>query len=399
MTAASTISLLDAPGPRSVVIRTVTEWLECGRLRPGEPLPSARALSRELRIDPRTVGVALNMLEEEGLIRQRSNGRRVVNGGSRANAPIASDSFLSSSVVMIGGPLSHNALGPLAQRGWSLQLELAARAAIQDNGHHFVVFNLAQLREQLPQLLRHRPLGVIVADPEHVEGKLMPVLQEAARDGLHVAVYGDTDRYEAFDRVVSDHEAGCFALTRWLIGEGRRRPVLLLPDDGVELPWAQGRRAGYERACLEAGIQPRPTIKLPRRDDGWGDPDAFMHKARVTAGHLAEALTGPDVPDALLAPSDGPAYAAAAACRLLHRRVHDDVMIVGYDNYWEGSPERRFEPFAPAATVDKRNDRIGHALVDLLVDRVAGNLPDAPQCRVIEPELIVNTSAQNVHAS
>ena len=49
--------------PRQRVVRQVTDWLEKGRFAPGEPLPSARSISRALKIDPRTVGAALDVLE------------------------------------------------------------------------------------------------------------------------------------------------------------------------------------------------------------------------------------------------------------------------------------------------------------------------------------------------
>jgi DNA-binding LacI/PurR family transcriptional regulator len=376
--------IVDRPGPRAAVIRTITDWLQSGRLRSGEPLPSARSISRELRVDPRTVGVALNMLEEEGLIRQRSNGRRIVN----AEISATQDSFLRNAVIMVGGDATSETPQVFAQAGWALQLELSARRAIQSNDHHFVALNLSQLQDQLPRLMQDPPLGVIVADPEHVKGDLLTMLKRARDGGLRVVIYGDVGHYDAFDRVMSDHAHGAYALTQWLIGQGRRKPALLLPAKQSQMPWVQGRRAGYERACREAGIGPCPTIELPRTPEGWGDRDAFTHKARLIAGYLAEALTGPDPVDALLASSDGPSFAVAAACRLLHRNVHEDVAIVGYDNYWEGSPERSLEPTIPLATVDKRNDLIGRALFDLLADRVADRLPDEPQCRVIEPELI-----------
>lgn len=396
MPVASSMPLVDNPGPRAMVIRTVTDWLDSGRLRPGEPLPSARSLARQLRLDPRTVGVALDMLQENGLIRQRANGRRIVNSDPHAASP--RKSFLSNAVVMITGGDLLNPSPVLIQPGWSMQLEMAARAAIQRNGHHFVVFNIAQLQEQLKRLLQDRPLGVIVADPEHVKGDLMPLLVEARRNGLNVVVYGDAGHFEALDQVVSNHVAGCRRLTGWTIEQGRRCPALLVPMSETHRPWVQERIRGYREACFEVGIDPLPPIELPRLDEGWANADLFSHKSRVIAGYLADILTGPNQPDALLAPSDGPAYAVAAACRLLHCSVHDRVMVVGYDNYWEGSPERNLKPFSPAATVDKRNDLIGTALVDLLAQRVAGELPHEPQCRVIEPELIVYPVAQRVSA-
>ena len=65
------------------------------------------------------------------------------------------------------------------------------------------------------------------------------------------------------------------------------------------------------------------------------------------------------------------------------------MLVVGYDNYWSDVPERQFESAPPAATVDKRNLETGRTLVELLEQRVTGQLSAEPQHRVVEPELLV----------
>jgi len=87
--------------------------------------------------------------------------------------------------------------------------------------------------------------------------------------------------------------------------------------------------------------------------------------------------------------SDGEVPPAAAACRLLGKRPREDVYLVGYDNYWSGTPWRPFEACGPQATVDKLNYQCGQEMVRLLMERVQGRLPGAKQCRVIEPKLVV----------
>jgi DNA-binding LacI/PurR family transcriptional regulator len=48
--------------------------------------------------------------------------------------------------------------------------------------------------------------------------------------GVTVAVYGDAPAAAQFDRVLSDYEAGCHALTRWLFEQGRRRILIMGPQ-------------------------------------------------------------------------------------------------------------------------------------------------------------------------
>jgi DNA-binding LacI/PurR family transcriptional regulator len=108
---------------------------------------------------------------------------------------------------------------------------------------------------------------------------------------------------------------------------------------------------------------------------------------RLIAGYLAEHLSKDPV-DAIMAATDGEVSAVAGACRLLGKEPNRDVLIVGYDHYWEDILEREFEPTAPLATVDKRNHDIGAELVRLLQERIGGSLPAEPQCRVVPSELL-----------
>ena len=52
-----------------------------GLLRPGEEIPSTRALSARLGVNPMTVSKALGLLEEEGLLERRPGRPHVVREG------------------------------------------------------------------------------------------------------------------------------------------------------------------------------------------------------------------------------------------------------------------------------------------------------------------------------
>jgi len=81
-------------------------------------------------------------------------------------------------------------------------------------------------------------------------------------------------------------------------------------------------------------------------------------------------------------------FTVAAACRLMKKEPGRDVLVVGYDNYWEACVERRWEDFTPSATVDKRNHDLGAEMVKLMFERSEGRLPREPQLRVLEPRVI-----------
>lgn len=48
--------------------RMITQMVALGALDPGEPLPSVRALAKQLDINPNTVQKAYRMLEQQGII-------------------------------------------------------------------------------------------------------------------------------------------------------------------------------------------------------------------------------------------------------------------------------------------------------------------------------------------
>ena len=65
------------------------------------------------------------------------------------------------------------------------------------------------------------------------------------------------------------------------------------------------------------------------------------------------------------------------------------ILITGYDNVWHQAFERQWEPSVPAASVEKHNHRMGETLAQLLLDRMADKLPDAPQLRMVEQSIAI----------
>jgi DNA-binding LacI/PurR family transcriptional regulator len=87
--------------------------------------------------------------------------------------------------------------------------------------------------------------------------------------------------------------------------------------------------------------------------------------------------------------SDGLAYPAAMACRLLGRRPGSDIIFAGYDGYGLYSWERQFEPVGPQVSMCKQNETIGQELVQTLLADGNAASPDMPQDRVLQPRLVV----------
>ncbi len=380
--------VLDSLGtsPAMRVVQSVRRSLEAGELTVGDRLPSERKLSERLGVDRGTVRRGLEVLEAQGLVRSQARAVRTVVGTLRPRS-----SVLAQTIAVLGSAVGARIPGHV-EPGWADQIVQAAQQAAHGGRRHALTLNPdAVAGDEISHLLAEGVAGVALADVFGRREHWLTVVERIRASGVPFVVYGDDPSFADCDRVVSDHEAGAYALTRWLLGQGRRRPRLMMPAEAQDSYWVRQRRTGYERACREAGVPVAETLVTPPfASDFIGDDcGRFAAAARFYAGCLLEAVRGPLVADALLAPSDGVCPMLAAACRLHGCEPGRDMAIVGYDNYWQGCIERRIEPFAPAATVDKHNAACGRALVELLLERTSGRLPDAPQRRVVKPELIV----------
>ena len=66
------------------LVYSVKKAILSGQLRPGDPFPSVRQLSAELRINPNTAQKAVAAMQEEGLLRAIPGIGTVVDGAARA---------------------------------------------------------------------------------------------------------------------------------------------------------------------------------------------------------------------------------------------------------------------------------------------------------------------------
>lgn len=390
----SNVTILSNPAPRAQAIRTLKRWIADGVLTPGMPLPTEQSLSLQLEVPRATVNRAIQVLEREGLIRA---------GGGRTRIVVDDSQKLHSTLVRRAAVVFAPSLEPSPhhrQSGWTDWITQGIVAELRTRGHNVLTINPGHIGpDEGSALLRDKPLGVIVSEVFHGSSAdpapHLDLLEHLQRNGVPVVVYGGDPRLASFDRVTSDHEQGAYELTRWLVEQGRRRPLLFF-ESPVNSYWQEQRRLGYERAMREAGLKPRPprvATQFPVESRGSGKH--FEDVARFAAGHLIEELSGEQPADAILALSDGKVFPLARACRLLGKRVHEDVAIVGYDNYYLDSWEREFESCVPLATVEKGNFEMGREMVGLLFDRIEGRLPaGVPQNRVIAPRLIVNAEEQ-----
>lgn len=385
---------LTADAPRARAIRSLREWMESGVLRPGEPLPPERVLADKLGVGRATLQRALAVLESEGMLKFHGGHTRIVVDHRPTPA-----GMIRSAVALLS--FYRNPTSDEIRSHWTEQTCRGALEEIRNQGLNALSFYLEQMApDDVAKLAADHPMGVVVPEagypPRPIARELIDKLIECQ---VRFVVYGDWPQWANFDRVGSDHETGSYELTRWLVGQGCRRILMLWPEP-TDAWWAKARRVGYERALKEVGVAPVPLRKmLALPAAGWDEnatpAERFNAQARYLAGHLVDyvntrsVIGGGESIDAIMLPTDLWVPPVVAACRVLGLRPNQDILIAGYDNYWQENPAQAFEPMGPAATVDKMNADLGRAMVQLLAARAEGKLPEEPQCRRVMPKLIV----------
>jgi DNA-binding LacI/PurR family transcriptional regulator len=357
-------------------------WMEEGRLGAGDIVPTEHALSRELGVARGTVRAALAELERTGILARRKGCRPTVAGTLRRGQEMMEDTI---AILTIYGGHQHP-----TSSGRIEAIDAGALVSIQSKGLHALTINPERMNGEGPQkLLQARPRGVLIPDPFAVREEGQELARRLRSMGMAVVINADGPGLADIDRVISNHEEGTRRLTEWLLQRGCQRILRAWTGD-ERLYWLAARNRGYEAAASKAGVPLLPSVQVAGLPvDSTSSRDVFDVRVRVFAGYLVERLRGDAKPDALMMTSDAEVPAVDAACRLLGVEPNRDIVITGYDNMWRECSECQFSPTPPAATVDKFNAGIGAAMVDLLLDRIAGKLPLAAQRIVVEPKVLV----------
>ena len=371
---------------RSRVLRWIRDSVRSGTLAPGDAVPSVRALAGTLRAPINATAAAVVDAEKEGLVVRHASGAR------KRYVPVPGTSLSNTMVCVFGRPSRFADDGPAPR--WSdpfITSELFRRLA--DAGLHTLALNGATLRESdLDAIFRSRPAGLIAIDSVFPGTLSLRALERCRERGIPAVAYGNSPAVRAFDRVFTDHRAGARDLVRWLISPNRRRIVPFFPvqpSDTQDAWWIAERLAGYSDAMRDAGMEPLPCVRFGSDVlNGADDPERFRIYAALAFEKIALLRRDGGV-DALMCINDEWAKPAIAAIGNLGLEPNRDILVTGYDNISSPTSFAAYEPRRPAATIDKHNEITAEEMAALLVARIAGKLPAAPQCRSHPHELVI----------
>ncbi len=375
--------------PVNIALRAIRQWIDDGRIGRNERLPSVRAIAGELEVSTHGVWTAIKQLEQDGWIGR--SGRYHIVAKTPANTPLS----LASDSIVILGEAAEVGYHDLLATGFDRNLEIGAMLATRHHQLYSLMLSPQMLDEQrLDRLVAEQPRGVISFDNTLLPGAGQNILDRFRQANVPVMIYGSRDRWPEYDTIESDHEAGAYALTRLLVERGCRRILrywALAEGTNTHVSWLKQRNDGYERAITEANLEILPPVQYNDLTIHIETREQFEHWSCLVAGHLVKHFGSSDLPvDAIMVVSDGFIFSIGSACRILGKEPGRDVLIVGYDNYWQQSHDRQWiSDIHPLATVDKCNRDCGRELVNLLMARIGGELPDEPQHRRIRPNIVV----------
>ena len=179
-----------------------------------------------------------------------------------------------------------------------------------------------------------------------------------------------------------DNRLGGVVATRHLLERGHTRIGLILPAE-ASVPSLR-RKAGYEDALAEAGLEADPALVVHAQWDG--DHHGYTRYAgyRGMQELLARFEGSPDGPTAVFAAADVLAYGALRAAREAGLRAPRDLDVVGFDD---------IEPsaYVGLTTVRQPMYEMGKLATEMLVRRLED--PAAPpRHAVFAPEIVVRES-------
>lgn len=338
-----------------------------GELRPRTPLPSVRALARQLDVNVNTVRSAYAKLEADGLVRTRHGvGTVVLPAGVARLAPGSAPLGSNTVAVLIGG------LDP-----FYLSLLRGIEEVADEQGTLVLISDTRdspKLAEAMIRRLIARGVDGIIA--VSVGGMDVGDMRDTGRsDGRTVPpiVYVDQPDRKGYVLLFDGNHAG-YVATRHLSDHGHETIGIVT----APLSWPNVREVyeGYVRGLAESGRSVSQTLVC--------EVGEFTVEAGRTG--LVRLLDSPDVPSAVFAAGEVLALGVLQEARSRGMDVPGDLAIVGYTD----SPSAALvEPPLTMVSVPARE--MGLRAMRTLQALIAGKKP-RPRRTILDVELLLRAS-------
>jgi GntR family transcriptional regulator of arabinose operon len=286
-----------------------------GKLKPHEKLPGEYALITELNISRSTVQRAWQTAQEEGLIyRVPAKGTFVAEPTTTSSATKFIGCIVAEFRYTFDGSLLNGADELLRTKGYRLLFAQSERCQEEEN---HLVYSMCKegvagillwpVAENTQERYITSPscsVPIVLLD-RPVQGAALPCITSQNYDGA----------LQAMNHLLSlGHKSIAFAA--W-------SPLDLMP--------VAERARAYRDAMVNAGLPPRPVIKLGKPVEAV-NYQRYAEEVHEDVAFLAEILGLPDHPTAIFAMNDLLALLVIRAAQQAGLRIPEDLSVVGFDN-------------------------------------------------------------------
>ncbi|MDR3706734.1 MAG: LacI family DNA-binding transcriptional regulator [Capsulimonadaceae bacterium] len=185
-------------------------------------------------------------------------------------------------------------------------------------------------------------------------------------------VYLGHARADNADFVAHDSRQGTRLALEHLWDRGYRRIAFASPRD-LETPSPELRQVAYDMFCRERSAPP-VRIDIARSPDMEDCRQSGFRRSGFEAGYNFADWPSGDRPTAVFCYNDLTALGFLNGVLARGLRVPEDVAIVGFDGVDEGLYQLK-----ALTTVEIPSERICSMALDLLLGRIAGDIPDEPR--------------------
>ncbi|MDR3708523.1 MAG: LacI family DNA-binding transcriptional regulator [Capsulimonadaceae bacterium] len=208
-------------------------------------------------------------------------------------------------------------------------------------------------------------------------------LQRQAR-GVPV-VYMGHSRSDECDFVAHDAAQGTLLALDHLWERGHRKIAFASPPD-LEFPSHNVRHETYDAFCLARRMEPIHFEIAPSTEIDEARQTGFRRSGFEAGGRIAE-MPVQDRPTAVFCYNDLTALGIMSSVSRRGLRVPEDIAIVGFDGIAEGDYHIR-----SLTTVVIPSKQICAMSIDLLLRRIAGDLPEEPRQVILPTTLRIGSS-------
>lgn len=349
---------------QTLVADSLRKRMQEGTLTPGMKLPAFRTIADEFDVSTMTVVKAIEMLDRENLIyRMHGVGAFVRPKSHDSKLPVRR--LLALTIQDMSSPFTIGIARSIERSCYELGWGVQAFNADLD---------LVQEQRDLQRIADQGAQGAIIMPP--CAPACIDQLARLRRTGFPLVFIDQTIPGMEGDFAASDHEAGAYQATNYLLKHGHRQ-IWIVTHPPVSTSIA-GRIQGYELALRDAGVNPLPEWKI------WIDQDiqrrGALLKQRWLGAYQAAlaALRGHrPLPIAILALDAYVQWGVYEACRELGLKIPSDVSVIGFDDSeitHLAQPRMTF--------MSQRTEEIGRAAVEMLLRRIEARNQPEPQDRI-----------------